>query len=174
MLSTARRSVKDLNTNVKMMALLLAALVIGGVAYAAFAEPDYNQIAPQAGPEAQAARKNIAQRHWLLARWLLTKGEPATLQGTVVTHTPGITVLQVSDRDLNVLTPARWLANGQVESGAELMEGLKTKTVTMEILKVEYNGGVKTTIYAVYRVTYDGGVAEAILPVNISPTSTSR
>ncbi len=158
-----------MNTKVKMMALLLTALVIGGVAYVASAAPDTSHIAPQAGPEAQAARQIIAQRHWFLARWLLTKGEPATLQGTVVTHTPGVTVLHVSDRDLNVLTPAMWLVNGQVETGAELMEELGSKAVTMETLKVEHNSGVKTTVYAVYKVTYDGGFAEAILPVNISP-----
>jgi len=162
-----------MNTNVKLMALLLAALVIGEVAYVASAAPDENQIAPQAGPQAQAARRLIAQRHLLLGRWLLTKGEPATLQGTVVTHIPGVTVLLIDGKHYNILTPARWQVRGDVKTGEELLAGLKGQTVTMETLKVEYNGAVKTTVYAVYKITYGETTAEAILPVNISPATST-
>lgn len=158
-----------MNTNARISALLLAALVIGGVVYTASASPDENQIAPQAGPKAQAARRLIAQRYWFMARWLLAKGEPATITGEVVAQTPGITVVQVDGKNLNILTPRKWLVNGAVQTSAELMDSLHGKTVTMETLKVEHNSGVKTMIYAVYKITSEGITAEPIIGANISP-----
>lgn len=155
-----------MNTKTKVLTLLLAGLVLGATAFVVSAVPDENAIAPEAGIKAQTARRLIAQKHWLLGRWLLSKGVPETLEGTVVAHTAGITVLSVEGKNINVLTPAKWLVDGEIVFAKDLIPELSGQ-VTMQTLKVEYLGNVKTTIYAVYKITAVDLSAEAILPVNI-------
>jgi hypothetical protein len=164
-------SVKNLETKTKILALIFTVLVIGGTMTMAFAAPDESTIAPKAGESAQAARRLIAQKRLFLARWLLTKGEQTTLEGTIVTHVPGVTVVETAGSSINVLTPANWLLDGESTKVVDLMAQWKGQTTTMECLRVEYNGKVKTTIYAVYKITVGDSSAEAILPVNISSAS---
>lgn len=160
-----------MESKTKILALMFMVLVIGGTMTMVFAAPDESTIAPEAGESAQAARKLISQKRLFLARWLLTKGEPMTLEGTIITHVPGVTVVDVEGKNINVLTPVNWLLGGEAVKAADLMVQWKGQTATMECLRIEYNGKVKTTIYAVYKITVGDASAEAILPVNISSAS---
>jgi len=136
-----------------------------------FAAPDESTITPEAGESAKAARKLIAQKRLFLARWLLTKGEQTTLKGTIVSHVPGVTVIDVDSSRINVLTPVNWLLDDEVIKAADFMTQWRGQDVTMECLRVEYSGKIKTTIYAVYKISVGGETAEAIIPVNITSAS---
>ena len=155
-----------MSSKLKLFALLLAALVIGGTVFAVSALPDEDAIAPQAGEEAQAARRLLAKRY-CLGSWFLKNGAPALLVGTIIDHTPGVTVVQVEDEYINVLTPARWLVNEEIVSAAELFSEWDGKVASMETLKVEKTWNAKVTVYAVYKVTVEGVTAKAVLAVNI-------
>jgi hypothetical protein len=150
------------------LTLLLVGLVIGATTFVVSAVPSEDAIAPEAGEKAQVARRLIAQKHWFLGRWLLSKGVTETLEGTVIAHTPGITILSVEGKNINVLTPAKWLVDGNIVPAKDLIPRL-SGSVKMETLKVVYSGNVKTTIYAVYKITAENLIAEAVLPVNIQP-----
>jgi hypothetical protein len=111
-------SVKSLETKTKILAIMFTVLVIGGPMTMAFAAPDESTIAPEAGESAQAARKLIAQKRIFLARWLLTKGEQTTLEGTI-SHTSQVTVVEVDGKHQRANTRGGcWMAGGQ---GGNLM-----------------------------------------------------
>ena len=159
-------SAKDVNTKTKLSALLLAALVLGVAALAVSAVPNEDAIAPQAGQEAQTARKLLAKRFWL-GGWFLKNGVPAQIEGTIIAHTPGVTVLEVDGEYINVLTPGRWLVDGKIVLASDLFSKWAGKEASMETLKVEKTWNVKVTAYAVYKITVDGVTAQSILAVNI-------
>jgi hypothetical protein len=159
------------NTPMKLSALLLAALVLGGAAYMVSAAPIEENPVPQTGEGVQSARRLLASRH-RLGFWFMKNGAPMEVEGKIIDHTPGITVVEVNGEYLNVLTPARWLVGDEIVSAADLFEGWLGKSANLKTLYSEKTWNVKVSAYAVYEITVDGVTARAVLGINIDNVQT--
>lgn len=155
-----------MNTPVKLFALLLLALMLGGAAYVVSAAPIDEVSAPKVGEDIQKAHRVLSGRH-RLGFWFLKNGVQTEVIGKIIDHTPGITVVEVDGKYVNILTPTRWLVNGKIMSAADLFEGLLGKSVTLKTLYTEKIWNMKVSAYAVYEITVDGVTAKAVLGVNI-------
>jgi hypothetical protein len=156
-----------MDTKTKILTALVALMIVGG----AFALLP-SALAQQEGQQAlQGQQKQIMMRRLAVCRYILKNGSPVQLVGTVKVAKPGILVLSVEGKDVNVMIPGRWVVDGETVNAKDLFGGNPFKvgdSATVKTLMVEKAGnGFTVKAYIGYVIQVGEVTAKALLPFNI-------
>jgi hypothetical protein len=156
-----------MDTKMKALAVLLVALVAGGVLMMVQAQAEDASVPSTVPQQAKPLYKNVVAGRWWLIRALIRNGEPTTLTGVkVLTYDKGLLVLS---NGMNVIVSGKWVKDGSIVTREDLLKGLVGQTITIQALKLEYTNKYTATIYFAYKL----GDASALLPWNITPKATA-
>jgi hypothetical protein len=101
----------------------------------------------------------------------------STVQGSVVSVSKGMLILDTSSGQVRVLLPKEWTLNNEVVSRADLFNGTfasSGQSVTLKVLEstVFSNSNLSINVMMGYEATNATGThAYAVLPFNIQPSS---
>ena len=101
----------------------------------------------------------------------------STVQGSVVTETRNILILNTSSGEIHILIPREWNIGSQIVSGATLFNGTfasSGQNVTLKVLETTLASNANFSINEMisYQATNATGTqADAVLPFNIQPNN---
>jgi hypothetical protein len=100
-----------------------------------------------------------------------------TVQGTIVSQSRDILILDTGSGQVRVMIPGEWTVGSEVVSGAALFNGTfasSGQTLTVNVLKSDLfsNANFSVNVMLAYEAVNETGThAYAVLPFNIQPTS---
>jgi len=101
----------------------------------------------------------------------------STVQGTVVSQTRDLLILNTDSGQVRVMIPKEWTVGGEIANAATLFNGTfvsQGQSVTVSVLKSDLfsNASVSVNVMLAYEAVNGAGThAYAVLPFNIQPAS---
>lgn len=149
-----------METKSKVIALLLAALVVGGVFMTVSAEN--NQPIQQ--PELKDVKHKWFRWRWVRATYYtLRNGVEDSIDGTIVGYRSGFLRIEQNEENITMLCSLKFIVDG-VEKQVQDLKDWVGEEATIEVAKIDIVGKETKTIRVVKSITVGDVVAEAVYP----------
>jgi hypothetical protein len=149
-----------METKTKAVALLLAALFVGGIFMTVSA---YNSQPLQELQTTDARQRWFRWRLLRAAYYTLRNGVDDTVDGKLLGYRSGILGIKDGDDKIYLLCSPKFIVDGETKLIGDL-KGWVGKEATIEIAKIDIIGKETKTIRVVTSITVEGVVAEAVYP----------